>query len=105
LQNIANVLEIEISPENPETKALLGQDPVRYEIIVANKFGPSDKKRIKNFFNFFKRSEGCTLFDHTSNGKILKELRTGSVDEKLEDRNRPQHVTKINTMPKIMQNY
>jgi hypothetical protein len=83
LENIAKVLGIEISPEKPETKALLGQVPVRYKIIVANKFRPADKRVKNECQQFLQKSRGMHTFWPQSKGEILEELRTGSVDEKL----------------------
>jgi len=41
VQDMANIYEMEISPEKSETMSFLGQDPVRCKIIVDNMFTTS----------------------------------------------------------------
>ena len=53
LQNIENNFALEISPENSETMALLGQDPVKCIIIVGSKF----LQKVMNF-----KYLGCEIF-------------------------------------------
>jgi hypothetical protein len=49
-------------------------------------FGPLER-RIKNFssveIKVFRRTAGCTIFDHRRNEKILEELKVEPVDEKI----------------------
>ena len=59
---------------------------------------------------FFRRTAGCTLFDHKRNAEILENLQVESVDEKLRKYkyNWLWHVTRMNNnnrMPRIMLNY
>jgi hypothetical protein len=57
---------------------------------------------------FFRRTAGCTRFDHRENGKMLEDLKAEPVDEKLRRYKSDWlwHITKMNSsrMPKIMLN-
>ena len=73
-------------------------------------FKKKDKKKLTSIkMTFFRRTAGCTLFDHKRNEKTLEELKVEPVDEKLRRYkwNWLQHVTRRNNsrMPKIMLSY
>jgi len=47
-------------------------------------FKKKDKKKLTSIkMTFFRRTAGCTLFDHKRNEKTLEELKVEPVDEKL----------------------